>query len=373
MRERCALVWPELPAYDAALSDYERGLTKERLDEIFPPIRDAVSALVSEVYAAAEEKGGPVALGARASVLAGEFDADKQAALSKEVALAMGFDEKFGRLDVSAHPFTGGAGPQDTRMTTRYKSEDLSEGLTGTIHETGHALYEQGRNAKYTGQPVSAAHSMGIHESQSLLWERMVALSPQFSEFLLPKLAASFGSHFDGVTPEQLHASFNLVKRPSLIRVEADELTYPLHVILLYELECGLMDGSIEVDDLPKLWNEKMEAMLGCVPESDSKGVLQDVHWSAGAIGYFPTYLLGAAYACQIFDYARSQLPGLEEELVKGEFSRLREWLRTNVHELGSKFDTADELLIAVTGEPLKPDAFIGYLTTKYRALYGLS
>ena len=171
-------------------------------------------------------------------------------------------------------------------MTTRYKADDLSEGLTGTIHETGHALYEQARPAKYAGQPVSSAHSMGIHESQSLLWERMVALGPEFAKFLLPKLGEQFGGQFEGVTPEQLHASFNIVKKPSLIRVESDELTYPLHIILRYELECGLIDGSIEVDDLPRLWNEKMETMLGCTPPDDAKGVLQDVHWSAGAFGY---------------------------------------------------------------------------------------
>ena len=287
VRERCALVRPDLPPYDAALSDYERGLTKARLDEIFPPVRKALSALVAEVYEAAEKNGGvPVALSGAKSVMTGAFDTDKQAALSKEVALAMGFDESRGRLDVSAHPFTGGAGPEDTRMTTRYKADDLSEGLTGTIHETGHALYEQARPAKYAGQPVSSAHSMGIHESQSLLWERMVALGPEFAKFLLPKLGEQFGGQFEGVTPEQLHASFNIVKKPSLIRVESDELTYPLHIILRYELECGLIDGSIEVDDLPRLWNEKMETMLGCTPPDDAKGVLQDVHWSAGAFGY---------------------------------------------------------------------------------------
>ena len=371
VKERSSLINPGGDPYDTALDDYERGLTSARLDEIFAPVKAEVSALIKQVYDVEE---GPVALrsiGGK-SVLTGDFDAEKQAALSRQIALDMGFDLTAGRLDVSAHPFTGGADFTDVRMTTRYKSDDLSEGLTGTIHETGHALYEQGRPREYAGQPVSQAHSMGVHESQSLLWERMVALSPDFSTFLLPKLSGAFYGQFDGVTNDQLHASFNTVKKPRFIRVESDELTYPMHVILRYELEQGLIKGDVDVDALPELWNAKMEELLGHRPPDDAKGVLQDVHWSAGAIGYFPTYLLGAMYACQIYGTALTKLPGLQDEIRKGEFARLREWLNKNVHALGSSFDSADALLEHVTGKPLDGEAFVKYLREKYTKLYGL-
>ena len=211
-----------------------------------------------------------------------------------------------------------------------------------------------------------------VFESQ-LLWERMVGLSLPFAKFLLPKLGDAFPDDFKNVTPAQLAASFNEVKQPSLIRVEADELTYPLHILLRVELEMGLLDGSVAVNDLPKLWNEKMEKYLGVVPPSDAKGVLQDVHWSSGAFGYFPTYLLGAMYAAQIYAAAQIAIPKLEEQIEKGEFSNLREWLRVEVHEKGSLYDSADELLMAVTGKKLEPDDFVAYLSKKYRTLYGLS
>ena len=371
VKERSALVRPGGDAYDTAMHDFERGLTSARVDEIFAPVGEAVSKLVARVRAAG---GAPVALRNRGgtSVLVGEFDEAKQAELCKQIALDMGFSLDMGRLDVSAHPFTGGADATDVRMTTRYKAEDLSESITGTIHETGHALYEQGRNAKYAGQPVSAAHSMGVHESQSLLWERMVGLRPEFSAYLLPKLQSAFPEQFADVTPEELHASFNIVKTPSLIRVEADELTYPLHVILRYEIERGLVNGTVSADDVPSLWNKRMKELLGDEPPDDAKGCLQDVHWSAGAFGYFPTYLLGAMYAAQIYATASESLPGLEAELARGEFGRLKAWLNANVHALGSKFDTADELLVAVTGKPLDAASFLAYLESKYARVYGL-
>jgi carboxypeptidase Taq len=369
VKERCELIRPGEDAFNTSLDEYERGMTKERLDEIFPVVKTCVVDLIKKVY----EKEKPVALEIGENVLGGKFSTDTQAKLSQEIALKLGFDLDCGRLDVSVHPFTGGCGPGDVRMTTRYKENDLSEGLTGTIHETGHALYEQGRNVKeYANQPVSRAHSMGVHESQSLLWERMVALSPSFATFLLPELKREFPKEFEGVTEAQLHASFNIVKNPSVIRVEADELTYPLHILLRTELEIGLMRGSIDVDDLPKLWNEKMKSYLNVDVEDDTRGVLQDVHWSSGAFGYFPTYLLGAMYACQIYETAKKALPTLEHDIAIGKFAPLREWLRVEVHDRGSEFDSADELLMKVTGKPLDADAFTSYLTTKYTKLYGL-
>lgn len=370
VRERCELVKPGTKTYDASMDDYERGLTTERLNEIFGVVREGVVPLIEKVYA----KKTPTALeksGAKNPLL-GEFDIEKQAELAKRVAVALGFDLTKGRLDVSVHPFTGGCGPADVRMTTRYKRTDFAESLTGCIHETGHALYEQGRSAEYIGQPVSEAHGMGVHESQSLLWERMVGLSEPFMHYLLGELKTSFPKEFEDVTPELLYAGFNTVKNPSVIRVEADEVTYPLHVILRTELEMGLLDGSIKVEQLPQLWNEKMKAYLGVDIKKDSEGVLQDVHWSSGAFGYFPTYLIGAILACNIFNAAKRSIDSLEEKIQRGEFSELREWLRVNVHERGSECDSADELMMLVTGKPLDANEFVAYLQDKYTKLYGL-
>jgi carboxypeptidase Taq len=368
VREKCALVSPEKATYDASMDDYERGLTSARLSEIFTVVRNGVVPLIEEVYA----KKTPTILAGKNNPLLGEFDVEKQAKLSERVAVALGFDMTKGRLDVSVHPFTGGCGPNDVRMTTRYKANDLAESLTGCIHETGHSLYEQGRCAEYAGQPVSEAHGMGVHESQSHLWERMVGLSEPFMHFLLSELKTEFPKDFADVTPEVLYAAFNCVKNPSVIRVESDEVTYPLHVILRTELEMGLLDGSIEVDQLPELWNEKMKKYLGVSISNNREGVLQDVHWSSGAFGYFPTYLIGAILACNIFNAAKRSIDSLEDKISRGEFAELREWLRVNVHERGSECDSADELMMLVTGKPLDAHEFVDYLRAKYVKLYDL-
>ena len=277
-REKCAAIAPGEPVYDTALEPFERGMKAARLEAIFSEVREGLVPLLAEVKA----RGTPP----DDSWLRGEFDVDKQAALCKEIAVLMGFDLERGRLDVSVHPFTGGAGPSDVRMTTRFKASDLTEGLTGAIHETGHALYEQGRlGGPHDGLPVSEALSMGVHESQSLLWERCVALSRPFAAFLLPRLRAAFPQLPAERTADDLFGALNRVATRSAIRVEADELHYPLHIILRFELESALLRGDIKVEDLPRLWNEKMKAYLGVEPANDAEGVLQDVHWSAGAIG----------------------------------------------------------------------------------------
>jgi len=293
LRKRARFVDPAKPAYDVLLDTFEKGMTQARLDEIFAEVRAGLVPFIQAV----KSKGVPP----DDSIFRGkEFDVEKQARLCREVALDIGFDISRGRLDVSVHPFTGGAGPTDVRMTTRFKADDITEGLTGAIHETGHALYEQGRNLaeEWDGLCVNEAMSMGIHESQSLLWERAVALQRPFQSYLLKKLKETFPEHFadSSVTPDLLYGAMNKIKDPSMIRVESDELTYTMHVILRYELEKGLIDGSIAVDDIPRLWNEKMQSYLGTCPANDAEGCLQDVHWSGGALGYFPTYSLGAMY-----------------------------------------------------------------------------
>ncbi|DBA84432.1 TPA: hypothetical protein ACH3X1_006065 [Trebouxia sp. C0004] len=352
------------PMYDVLLDDYEKGMTSARLDEVFAEVREGLVPLIKEIKA----KGTPP----DSSLLQGTFDTKAQAALCNAIAVDLGFNLEQGRLDVSVHPFTGGAHPTDVRMTTRFKEHDLTEGLTGAIHETGHSLYEQGRNLGQDGLPVNEALSLGVHESQSLLWERMVALSQPFAHYLLPKLQQHFPDLAEKLTPETLYGAINVIREPSMIRVEADEVTYPLHIILRYELEQQLLAGDIRVEDVPRLWNEKMTECLGCTPKDDAQGVLQDVHWSAGILGYFPTYSLGAMYACQIYQTACKEIPHLEKEIAAGNFKPLRNWLKEKIHQVGSLHPNGDELMKAVTGSPLDPSVFLNYLRAKYTALYKL-
>eukprot|EP00195_Chlamydomonas_chlamydogama_P008941 CAMPEP_0202902440 /NCGR_PEP_ID=MMETSP1392-20130828/16855_1 /ASSEMBLY_ACC=CAM_ASM_000868 /TAXON_ID=225041 /ORGANISM="Chlamydomonas chlamydogama, Strain SAG 11-48b" /LENGTH=516 /DNA_ID=CAMNT_0049589201 /DNA_START=125 /DNA_END=1675 /DNA_ORIENTATION=+ len=364
-KEKAKHIDPSRPAYDVLLDDYERGMTAERLDEIFSQVREGLVPLLTAVKAKIDIVDG--------SWIIGSYDTATQAEMCKQVALDIGFSLDNGRLDVSVHPFTGGTHPTDVRMTTRFKPDDVLEGLTGAIHETGHALYEQGRNLEYDGLPVNSAAGMGIHESQSLLWERMVGLGLPFSRYLKHKLAHFFPEKFGGaVSAEQIYEASNTVKEPSLIRVESDELTYPLHIVLRYELERGLLDGSVKVEDLPRLWNEKMEKYLGAVPPTDAQGVLQDVHWSAGLFGYFPTYSLGAMYAAQIYKTAKEQIPDLEEQISRGDFKALKSWLNEKIHKVGSLYNSGDELMQVVTGSKLDPQIFLNYLKEKYTALYKL-
>eukprot|EP00879_Flechtneria_rotunda_P004762 GHRR01005032.1.p1 GENE.GHRR01005032.1~~GHRR01005032.1.p1 ORF type:complete len:544 (+),score=181.25 GHRR01005032.1:157-1788(+) len=365
-KQKAAAIDPSRSAYDVLLEDYEKGMTYARLDQIFAEVRKDLVPLIADL----RSKGTAPS----ETWLNGIWAVEQQAALCKEVALALGFDTNIGRLDVSVHPFTGGSHPTDVRMTTRFKEHDLTEGLTGAIHETGHALYEQGRNLDpaWEGLPVGNSLSMGIHESQSLFWERMIGLSQPFAEWLLPRIRQHF-PQFPERSAADLYEAVNVIKSPSLIRVESDEVTYPMHIILRYEIERGLLDGSVKVEDVPKVWNQKMKDYLGAVPETDAQGCLQDVHWSAGLFGYFPTYSLGAMYACQIYELAKQQLPELEQQVARGNFKPLKEWLNESIHKLGSLHPSGDELMKAVTGSPLKPQVFLSYLRSKYSKLYKLS
>jgi len=362
-RERAAMIDSSRPVYDVLADDYSASLTAARVTEIFDEVKEGLVPLLSDMLENGKAPDN--------SWLQGEFDTEKQAALCKEVAVALGFDLEKGRLDVSVHPFTGGAHPTDVRMTTRFKPNDIMEGLTGAIHETGHALYEQGRNLELDGLPVNAAAGMAIHESQSLLWERMVGLSKPFASYLLPKLQQTFPESFGPErTPEELYGAVNQISRSSKIRVEADEVTYPMHVILRFEIEKALVEGTLEVEDVPKVWNEGMKKYLGVEPADDAEGCLQDLHWSMGAIGYFPTYTIGAMAAVQIFEAAKGELPSLDEDIAAGNFAPLRQWLQKKVHGVGSLYPTADDLLKVVTGKALDPKVFLRYIEGKYRELY---
>jgi len=298
------------------------------------------------------------------------WDVASQEALCREISEAIGFDMSSGRLDVSTHPFTGGPHPTDVRITTRYSTDNWKDGVTGTVHEVGHALYEQGRNSAYADLPVSRALSMGVHESQSLLWERMVFLNRAFWDYATPIFHKHF-PHTKDCTADDFYAVMNLVE-PGFIRVDADEVTYPLHVILRFEIEKAFFDGSLDVESLPTVWNQKMKDLLGLDVSNDAEGCLQDIHWSIGAFGYFPSYSLGAMMATQIFEAAKREMPALEENISNGQFSELKQWLNTNIHETGSLIDNPDELLENVTGSKLDPTIFVSYLRKKYSFLYGL-
>ncbi|KAJ1431609.1 M32, carboxypeptidase Taq metallopeptidase peptidase [Ochromonadaceae sp. CCMP2298] len=365
-RQRASAMDPSGNSYDTLLDMYEKGMTSSRLDSIFTEVRAGLVPLIAQLKSQGTAPD--------AAWLEGQYDVDVQAKLCRQVCLDLGFDISKGRLDVSVHPFTGGSHPTDVRMTTRFKSHDLTEGLTGAVHETGHAMYEQGRNLdpEWKDLPVSLAMSMGVHESQSLLWERMVALSAPFQHYLLPKIREFFPTFPTEATPESLYLAQNTMRDPSLIRVEADELTYSLHVILRYEIERGLIDGSVAVADVPTVWNAKMLDYLGVTPPNDAQGCLQDIHWAGGAMGYFPTYTLGAMMAVQIFEHAKKKVPNLEESLSKGEFAPLRLWLNEHLHRRGSLDASADELMVAVTGSKLDPQVYLRHLREKYSIIYKL-
>ena len=354
-------VFPDLAPYDANIDNFERGTTMAEITPIFERLKTELIPLIKSV----QDQPPP-----DTSFLEGTFPVDRQEALGKQISTDMGFAFDQGRMDVSVHPFCGGGHPTDVRITTRYKDSDFVESLYAVIHETGHGLYEQGRMAEGRDLPVSDSLTMGIHESQSLFWERMIAQSKPFCSRYLETFRSTFPENLNGVSLDAMYKAINTCK-PSFIRVEADELTYPLHVILRYEIEKGLFDGSMAVDDLPKIWNDKMLNYLGVQPPTDTLGVLQDVHWSGGAFGYFPSYTLGAMYACQFYRTMIREIPDTEKHIAEGNFLPIKTWLNEKIHSQGRLF-TPQELVLRVTGEPLNPDHFVDYLKTKYRAIYQL-
>lgn len=362
-KQRAAAIAPDKPAYDVLLDDYEPGMTMARLDPVFARLKEVLLPLIAQVR--------PIAAAADVRWLNQRVPAETQRQVGESIVRAMDYDFTRGRLDTSVHPFCGGAGPTDVRITTRYNEDAFLSSLTGMIHETGHALYEQGRDVSLAYQPVSRPRSMGIHESQSLLWEKQVGQGAAFWQAHYPKLQQAYP--FLREQPlETFLFGVNYVNASNCIRVNADELTYPLHVILRYEIERDLFSGRLDVADLPAAWNAKMQGYLGVTPADDAVGVLQDVHWSGGAFGYFPCYTLGALYAAQLYQAALVQHPEIPARLATGAVEPLLGWLRENVHQVGSRLET-DVLVTAATGGPLDPEAFLRYVTAKYTRLYGLN
>jgi carboxypeptidase Taq len=358
---------PNLSPYNAQIALFERGMTTKRIDQIFEDLKKDIEPLIVQIHQVQVKRPyvpPPALLGGDS------WNIESQKALCAEIAEAIGFDFSRGRIDVSVHPFTGGPHPTDVRITTRYSSDNWLEGISGTVHEAGHGMYEQGRNANYADLPVSKALSMGVHESQSLFWERMIFQSREFWVWATPLFHKHF-PHTRGCTPEDFYRYVNQVK-PGLIRVDADEVTYPMHIILRFELEKDLFSGRIGPSALPEQWAKAMKLGLSVDVPNYSKGVLQDIHWAMGAFGYFPSYTLGAIIAAQLYDSASKDIPDLKGKIRRGEFAPIKEYLRVRIHDVGSLYESPDELLAQATGSLMDPKIFTKYLTTKYSELYDL-
>jgi carboxypeptidase Taq len=352
-KKQAELIGYKESPYDALLDDFEPELTASKVESVFTPLAKELSQLVKQA------KDKP-----KVNLPKAKYPIDIQVKMNHELAADLGYDLDAGRIDVSPHPFTTGFHPTDVRITTRYQEDDFYYAVGCTIHETGHALYEQGLPAKEFGTPLGEAVSLGIHESQSRMWENFVGRSPEFSH-CLNKLLQKYFPKNPKISDEQLYKYMNHVE-PSLIRVEADETTYNLHIVIRFEIEKALMEGSLEVADLPEVWNAKMKQYLGVDVPDDAHGVLQDVHWSHGTLGYFPTYTLGNIYAAQLFNKAEAEIPGLKAGFSKGEFSPLLKWLRENIHQEGSRY-YPEELIKKVTGEGLNPQYLVDYLKSKQK------
>ena len=339
--------------YDALLDEYDPGLTEARIDPLFERLADVLPAILDRARA---RQVAP-------EPLSGPFPVAAQEALGLKLMAAAGFDFNRGRLDVSAHPFTGGA-TGDVRITTRYDEDDFASGMMAVMHETGHALYEQGLPGAWIGQPAGRAISMSIHESQSLLIEMQVSRGRPFLEFAAPVIRRAFGGDGPAWQVDNLIRLSNRVE-PGYIRVEADEITYPFHIILRYRLERALLAGDLDPADLPGAWNDAMEDLIGIRPPDDRLGCLQDIHWSGGLVGYFPTYTLGALAAAQLYRAAVAVHPDIPDGIQRGDFSVLLTWLRQNVHQWGATL-TSDEIIERATGAPLSTAAFETHLGERY-------
>ena len=342
--------------YDALLDEYEPNGRSHRIDVLFGELQAFLPGLLALVLERQARSPAPLPL-------EGPFPTEAQRRLGIEMTSTLGFDFHHGRLDVSAHPFTGGTA-DDVRITTRYDENDFARALMGVLHETGHALYEAGLPRDWWRQPVGNARGMVLHESQSLLMEMQACRSDAFIEFAAPRMRSAFGRSGPAWTAANIHRVYTRVA-PGFIRVDADEVTYPLHIMLRYRLERAMLGGDLKLADLPGAWNDGMKELLAIVPPDDARGCLQDIHWPDGAWGYFPTYTLGALAAAQLFAAAKLAVPDLMASIGKGQFAPLLAWLRRNVHGRGSLVGT-DRLLSDATGAPLGTAAFKAHLERRY-------
>lgn len=341
--------------YDALLEEYEPGARVSHLRPVFAELRSAIGPILQ----AAQARSASIP----ADFLEGDYPVADQQALNRKAAEALGYDFAAGRIDTTAHPFCSTLGAGDCRLTTRYNTRNFTQSFYGILHETGHGLYEQGLPGEHYGTPLGTAVSLGIHESQSRLWENHVGRHPAFWEHWHPVAC----EHFPGLkkmAPDQMAAAVNRVS-PSLIRVEADQVTYDLHILLRFEIELQLFEGKLSVGDVPAYWNQEFEKLLGLKVPNDAQGCLQDIHWSLGSQGYFPTYTLGNLNAAQLFHRATQEVPNLEAELGRGQYGVLLAWLRDKVHRHGSRY-LPQQLMEEATGEPTRASYHLEYLRKKF-------
>ena len=352
---------PYTHIYDPLLDDFEPGLKTADVKAIFTALRPQQVELIKAIAARPQVEN---------SFLYQPYDEQKQWDFGVEVITKMGHEWQRSRQDKAAHPFTTTFGIGDVRITTRVHPEYLGTALFGTLHESGHASYELGVDPKYDRGALAGGASLAIHESQSRMWENLVGRSLPFWQHFYPRLQETFPTQLGNVSLETFYKGINRVQ-PSLIRVEADEATYNLHIMLRLELEIALMEGSLAVKDLPEAWNTRFQEYLGITPPDDAKGVLQDVHWSGGMVGYFSTYALGNLISAQIWERLNADIPDLPDQIRRGEFSQWLGWLRSHIHCYGAKYEP-QELVQRVTGSKIDPAPYMRYLTQKYTAIYGL-
>jgi carboxypeptidase Taq len=351
----------ETEPYDALLDDYEPAATIEFISRVFSDLRDDLVPLVEKIKASGKHPD--------MSLIETDYDVHRQELFGKAASAAIGYDYGAGRLDVTTHPFCTGIGPGDVRILTRYNPKHFGQAFFGILHESGHGIYEQGLpRDKYFGTPMGDAVSLGIHESQSLTWENLVGRGKPFWKHFFPRARQTWPEVLGNVNFDDFYFAINDV-RPSFIRVDADEVTYCLHILLRFEIEQAIFRNEIKVEDIPAVWNEKFNSYFGITPSNDSEGCLQDVHWAMGVFGYFPTYALGTLYSAQFFAKAREEMPNLFDEFEKGDFSSLKNWLNKNIHCHGQRY-TAGKLVEVVTGKPLSHKPFMEYLEKKYTPLY---
>jgi len=348
--------------YDALLDDYEPAMTSKDIAAVFGPLRDALVPLVAAIQQAPRKPN--------LEIVERHYPKTAQRVFAEAAARRIGFDFERGRLDESAHPFCSGQGPGDCRLTTRFHDHHFNSAFFGVLHEAGHGLYEQGLRDDMFGLGIGQACSLGIHESQSRMWENFVGRSRAFWEFFYPQAQQAFPAALGSTSLDDFHFAINDV-RPSFIRVEADEVTYNLHIMLRFELEQRLLSGDLQPADAPTAWNETFQKFFGLTPPDDAHGCLQDIHWSGGLVGYFPTYALGNMYAAQFFEQARSDLGDLDALFARGEFRPLKTWLNEKIHVHGKRYPAA-RLVQVVTGKALSHEPLMRHLQGKFAALYGL-
>ncbi|MAE64593.1 MAG: carboxypeptidase M32 [Phycisphaeraceae bacterium] len=362
-RQAECLGWPDGgEPWDALADDYEPGCTAQQTEALFEPLRRELVKLIEDLRGGAEPTDALLRL---------DLPAEQNRSFVRKISERLGFEFGRGRLDESAHPFCSGTHCHDVRMTTRFDEPNPIEPLFSTMHETGHGLYEQGLPPEHLGTPLGGSISLGIHESQSRMWENFVGRSRAFWAWCLPQFQEHFGSAAVRLPLDDAYAGANLV-RPGFIRVEADEASYNLHIMVRFEIERALINGDLEVADVPAAWNGRYRDYLGLEVRDDARGCLQDVHWSSGGFGYFPTYTFGNLYAAQLFEQARSDLPDLDAQIEEGSFEGLLAWLREHVHRHGMRYRAA-ELCERVTGRTLSAEPLMRHLREKLRPLYGLS